>query len=350
MAAPIPYVRAAGSPFDLGLHHGAARATALRAFQGDALCRLNRILHRPVTPEQLRPVVAAYRAAIEAAAPDLGEEIAGLAAGAGLELELAYLLQLRREILGYRTVPAMGDCTTYARSAAAAAGNPVLAQTVDLNGDLDDQIAVLDLSRAGSRRRSLILSFAGLLGYLGINSDGLAVGLNLVLGGDWGPGLPPYLAIRHLLDHASRVDEAMELLHELPLASSRSITLCDATKTASAEFVAGELRFVEGPETTHANHLLHPELLVHDRINPFARRSSVRRLDACRARLTELSPEAGPEDHFAVLSTTPVRVTGNGDIRHERTVAAVVLLPDRGELHLRPGDPAHSTTQVFSLR
>ena len=89
----------------------------------------------------------------------------------------AVLLQVRREILGYQKLPTMGDCTTYARTGP----DPVLAQTVDLNGDLDDHIAVLDV--ATGARRSLVLSFGGLLGYLGVNDAGLAVGLNLVLGG-----------------------------------------------------------------------------------------------------------------------------------------------------------------------
>ncbi len=119
----------------------------------------------------------------------------------GLDRDLAWLLQLRRELLGYSRVTA-GDCTAYA-----AAGG-VLAQTVDLNGNLDDQIAVLEV--AGPPRRSLLLSFGGLLGYLGVNDAGVAVGLNLVLGGTWRPGVPPYLAIRHVLDTAESVDHAVE--------------------------------------------------------------------------------------------------------------------------------------------
>ncbi|GAA3079899.1 hypothetical protein GCM10020000_77130 [Streptomyces olivoverticillatus] len=51
-----------------------------------------------------------------------------------------------------------------------------------------------------------------------------------------------------------------------------------------------------------------------------------------------------------MLSAPPVCVADNGDIRRERTVAAAVMLPSRGELHLRPGNPAHHPTQVFTLR
>ena len=85
----------------------------------------------------------------------------------------------------------------------------MLAQTIDLSGDLDDQITVLEIARTGSSRRVLMLSFGGLLGYLGLNSDGLTIGLNLVLAGDWRPGLPPYLVIRHLLDTAASVGDAI---------------------------------------------------------------------------------------------------------------------------------------------
>jgi hypothetical protein len=346
-AATIPLVHAEGDPFECGYRHGAARAVALRAFIDDGLCRLNRVMQSPVSMKSLRPMLAAYWAEIAAATPLLAQEIRGLAEGAGISADQALLLQLRREIMGYRRVPTIGDCTTYARSDD---GHSVLAQTIDLNGDLDDQICVLEVARAGSSRRALVLSFAGLLGYLGVNSDGLALGLNLVLGGEWRPGLPPYLAIRHLLDTAASVDEAVEILRALRLSSSRSLTLCDTAKAAYVEIVGDDVRVVEARETTHTNHFLHPDFMPHDELNVFAGNFSRLRLKACQTRLAGLSADASVEDHFALLSAAPICVEGDGDIRRERTVAAVVMLPDRGELHVRPGDPSCSETRFFGLR
>ena len=342
----IPLVRVQGDPFECGRQHGAARAEALRAFIADGLCRLDRLLPRPASMASLRERLAEYGAEIAAATPLLAEEIRGLAEGAGIDVEEALLLQLRREIMGYQRVPSLGDCTTYAWSGAP----PVLAQTVDLNGGLDDQIAVLEVARAGSSRRSLVLSFAGLLGYLGVNSEGLAVGLNLVLGGEWRPGLPPYLAIRHLLDTASGVEEAVDILSSLRLASSRSFTLCDAGGSCWVEVLGDEVRTLAAPVTTHTNHFLHPDLAVHDELNVFAANFSRLRLERCRTALTALPPDAGVEDHFAILAAPPICVDGDGDIRRERTVAAVVVRPDRGELHVRPGDPSRSRTRSFALR
>lgn len=201
---------------------------------------------------------------------------------------------------------------------------------------------MLDVQRSGSERRVLVVSFHGLLGYLGVNSDGLAIGLNLLLGGDWRPGLPPYLAIRHLLDTAANVGEALAVLKELRLASSRSLTLCDESTTAYVEILGDELRVVEGSVSTHTNHYLHPDFARSDQLNIFARNSSVLRLHACQAGLDALPADALPEDHFALLAHPPIHVGNTGDIRRERTLATVVLLPGPGEMHV--------TTSHASLR
>lgn len=348
----VPFIRATGEPFEVGYQHGQARAEALHAFLDDDLARINRLNSAPVSAASLRPVLAAYGARIAAAAPRLSAEIDGLAQGAGISRDLAVLLQVRREIIGYQRVPVRGDCTTYASMSAGPDGNPVLAQTVDLNGDLDDQIEVLDIGLSGSGRRALVLSFGGLLGYLGVNSDGLAIGLNLVLGGDWRPGLPPYLAIRHLLDNASCVADAVQILSGLPLASSRSLTLCDPGRAVWIEILDNTLRLVEDTDVVHTNHYLHPDFTSLDQLNVFARNSSVLRFKAAAAGLAGLAQAgagAGVEEHFALLSQPTICVAGMGDTRRERTVAAVVMLPGQGELHVRPGDPSVSDTQTFRL-
>ncbi len=348
-AARVPFIRAAGDSFAIGERHGSERAAALAGFIDDSLCRLNLLLDRPVTITELTPALEAHGEVIAAAVPDLATEIEGLARGAGIGREHALLLQLRSEIMGYRKVRAPGGCTTYART-----GNtPVLAQTIDLAGDLDDQIAVLDITRPSGR--TLVLSFGGQLGYLGLNSHGLAVGLNLVLGGRWRPGVPPYLAIRHLLDTAASAAEAVEILKELPIASSRNIMVCDRERAASVEILDDERRVLDalpgdGTQIVHTNHFLHPDFVPRDEVNRFARRSSLRRLEACTDALERMPPTATAADHMDVFTREPIRVPDNGDIRRERTVGAVVLLPALGELHLRPGDPAAATTQVFTLR
>lgn len=336
-----PLVELSGPPHARGAAHGRALAGRLHGFLDDSLARLGRLGDRPVDLDSLRPDIAAHRDVVAAVLPDLAEEVDGLAAGARIERDAAWLLQLRREVMGYSRVTG-GDCTTYA----SVRGRPVLAQTVDLNGDLDDQIAVLAVS--GPRRRSLVLSFGGLLGYLGVNDAGVAVGLNLVLGGDWAPGVPPYLAIRHVLDTADSVDRAVETLCGLELASSRSFMVCGEGRAVCVEALGAQRRVLEGGDLAHTNHFLHPDFAARDEINVFAKNSSRRRLQAV---LEAGVPEAGDTAaHHRLLSTPPVLVPDNGDIRRERTVAAVVMRPDLGEMRLWPGDPSAVPEQVHSLR
>jgi len=327
---PVPFAKVEGDAPGLGVRHGAAFGPRLRGFAGDGLCRLDHLLPAPAPLEHLRPLLAEYRAEIAAQIPDIAATVEGLARGADLDPDVALLMQVRREILGYTKIPAAGDCTTYARA------GEVLAQTIDLNGNLDDQVEVVYSARAGSDRRVLMLGFAGLLGYVGLNSDGLAVGLNLVLGGDWRPGVPPYLAVRHVLDRAATVAEAIEVLRGLRLASSRTFTLCDRDGAAYVEALGGALHVFEAPETVHTNHFLSEDFAEHDELNVFARNSSLRRLSTCQERLAAVPSGSAPREHFALLAEPPVYVAGSGNIRQDRTVATVVMVPDRGALHVRP--------------
>lgn len=352
----VNFVAASGTPREIGLTHGRALAAPLRAFLDDGLARLNHLTREPLTLSGLLPSIAAYRAVIEPALPDLAEEVAGLAEGAGISADEAWLLQLRREVIGYHQVSTGGDCTTYARTGGpvpggAATAGPVLAQTVDLNANLDTHIGVLRIARTGSPRRSLVLSFAGLLGYLGLNSDGLAVGINLVTDGQWRPGVSPYLAVRHLLDTAGDVDQALKVLAGLPLASSRSLMLCDSERAVYAEICGNDIRVTEpaSGRAVHTNHYLHGDFVPFDRQSAADRVSSDLRLEAAERGLAALAPDADAEEHFAVLSRPPLCIAEHGDIRVERTVAAAVLFPAQGRLHLRPGDPSRSATRVFSV-
>lgn len=337
----VPLLELSGPPRARGFTHGRALAGRLRGFLDDSLARLGHLNDRPMDLDSLRPSIAAHRDVIATALPDLADEVNGLAAGVGVDRDAAWLLQLRRELLGYSRVTG-GDCTTYA----SVRSQPVLAQTVDLNGNLDDQIALLAVS--GPRHRSLVLSFAGLLGYLGVNDAGIAIGLNLVLGGEWEPGVPPYLAIRHVLDSADSVDQAVEILCELPLASSRSFMICGEERAVCVEALGSERSILEGDDLAHTNHFLDSNFAERDEINIFAKNSSGRRLEAVReAGIPNASDTAS---HHRLLSTPPIFVPDNGDIRRERTVAAVILLPNLGEIRLWPGDPSTAKEQVHSLQ
>ena len=343
----INSIQLAGDPFSIGRMHGEALRGRIRAFLDDDLCRLNRLLHRPTSLADLKATVNRHCEVIARDMPDIFSEIRGLAEGAEISLDAALLLQLRREVMGYSRLPSGGDCTTLCRPLPL--DGPVLAQTIDLNGDLDDQMVVIEITHSLTGCRVLVLTFTGLLGYLGLNGSGVAIGINLVLGGPWQPGVPPYLAIRHLLDHCVDIESCLSCLGNLQLASSRSLMICDRKHAVTVELLHGRMAVIRDEHLVHTNHFLSEGFAAEDALNPFSRNSSVLRLKACRDLLCQLPEPAGADDIMNIFCHEPIRVKANGDCRRERTVGAVVMLPRDGRMHVRCGDPALAATQVFQL-
>ncbi|MEX3628169.1 MAG: C45 family peptidase [Burkholderia sp.] len=338
-------LRLAGSRFEIGRQHGAALREPIARFLGDRVTRLEPL----VTARRLHefaPLIASYTREIERVLPELAEEIHGLAEGADIATEDAFLLQLRRELSGFQRIPARGDCTTFGRHLH---GESMLAQTVDLNGAMAGELSVLDIAcepagatngttggtAGGDWSNVALLSFTGLTGYLGINDRGLAIGLNLVLGGSWRPGIPGYLTIRHLLDRCTSVDECLERLRALPRASSRSLTIADAARVVTVEYTPDALAVIEGASHAHANHFLHSALAADDALNPFARTASLRRLAACRELLARLPADADARACLDGLASPPIEVVPNGDLRRECTVASVAMFPGRRAISVR---------------
>jgi isopenicillin-N N-acyltransferase-like protein len=327
-----------GLPRDLGLAHGAAHGSRIHAFLNDRFARVAALNPDYASWEALLPQLNKYADCIRTTLPDLWEELVGLSIGAGIKMEEAVLLQVRRELVGFQKVPATGDCTTFVHRRR---NGFVCGQTVDLSGHMETEISALRVMPGKGRIGCTLMSFTGLTGYLGMNDAGLCIGLNLVLGGEWRPGIPGYMAIRHLLDKAQDAEDALALLRTLPLASSRSLTLADAQQTLVVEYLPGEFDHWRMDQCVHTNHFLSPMFRERDCLNTFARTSSVRRLSACQERLDSLSHESRAEHYLDMLGASPVYVRPNGDIRRDCTVGAALMFPSNRALHVVGGHPAH---------
>lgn len=349
IAAPpeFPIRAVTGSGWQLGYTHGVAVATQARAFLDDRLLRINALLMQPTSIERLRAELCEYFDVIARTWPAMAEEIEGFARGAHISREEAILMQVRREIVGYSRVPVSGDCTTFAH---VSSENAVIGQTVDLNGDLESEGYVLDVAETGTdARRLVMLTFTGLSGYLGMNSHGLCIGINLVLGGEWRPGIPAYMALRYLLEHARTVSECAALLEQVPLASSRSFMLCDHQSAAYVEFANGEFAWRGGDSLVHTNHFMEEKFAERDQLNVFARNGSKRRMAACEQALRSLSSATDMDAYWRLLEAEPICIKSVGDIRREVTVARVLMQPRAGRFAIRRGSREDASEQVIFL-
>jgi predicted choloylglycine hydrolase len=341
-----------GSPFERGLIHGQALGARIRNFLADGHARIDRVRETPLSPTVINTLTGQHAAIIEATLPSIAEELKGLAAGAGISYREAVLLQTRMELIHYGQLDkAEGDCSTIAIHQG---GLVITGQTIDLAGEMTDLGCVFRvLPEREGEPEILMYSFAGLLGYTGINSNGLSVNINMVLSGDWQPGVPPYLLVRHLLQQQSR-KQCLDELQRIRRSSSRSFTIADKTGLINVEFTANTLRVQEGHCLLHTNHYLHPDLLEEDRIHFLFKNSSVKRLALLQRMLPEDPGSVTPEMLFSFLADHTLYPVGicahnEGNIRRTDTVAAIVFQPAHFTLHARKGHTCEAATRVFRL-
>jgi isopenicillin-N N-acyltransferase like protein len=351
---PLAEISVAGSATERGRQYGLATQRQIQDFLGEGVARIAWVLGRPVGRSGLSEIIRAHGAMVERHLPDIAEEIHGLADGAGISIDDAYLLQCRREAmhsLSRKTTQAVsGGCTAIALGN----GSRCIAQTVDLPGRLAEHALVL---RSHVEQRTILqLTFTGLLGYIGINDAGLAVGLNMVLGGDWRPAIPPYLLVRRLLELDS-VAECVEELHRLPRAAPRCYTFVDNRSACQVETTCDELAVIEGVQLVHTNHYIDPGMVAHERSHIVQRRESRHRYDRARhefaSRWThETDRDRQAANLFEILSShgdAPICLHGGDDPQRAATVAAVVLQNPERRMLARRGNCCCSATQVFEI-
>src|SRR4051794_32991515 len=162
-----------------------------------------------MTEGEALQAAAAYLPLLERHVPELVEEVAGIAEGAGLSFEQALFLQVATEIELQRGLPTRGDgCSGLGgrdRNGAA-----VIAQNWDQPATSKGRQAIVRLAPAG-RPALCFFGWAGVVGYIGVNSAGVG-NVNLQLYTRRRPfGVPGYFVTRKLLSFTT-LDEGLAWL------------------------------------------------------------------------------------------------------------------------------------------
>jgi isopenicillin-N N-acyltransferase-like protein len=235
-----------------------------------------------------------YLPVLREVAPDLLEEMRGIADGAGKQIGEILALNVRTELMagigngvihpGWPAaharnqaagVPAHaddgapdtgvtliddGECTTAAaQPSATEAGVTILAQTWDWQGDQRAACILLRV-RAPGEPEILTMTEAGIVAKIGLNSAGVAVGLNLLRSNSDGRevGMPVHVLLRKMLQ-ARSFAEARAAAGQAPAAGSSCITLASAGgQLVSLEITPAGVAEVWAQDgvLAHANHCL----------------------------------------------------------------------------------------------
>ena len=335
-------IRLTGDPRSRGIQHGQKLASQIKRLLADDCARINCHLSHPLSMEKIYTYVQPFASEIERELPSIAEEIKGLAEGAEISYEQALLLQVRREVLMLISKGDNSDCSSFALPI----NTLTVAQTIDLNSSFSEFGTVFQIAKWKETPEILMFSFAGLLGYMGMNSSGLAIAINMVSSGDWQLGVPPYLLVRHLLE-LHTVEECIEAIAKIRRSSSRSLTICDVNRCITVEMTATSFVILEGDKLFHTNHYLSSDLSSKDTINFLARHSSVQRLSRLQELAAKLPNMPSTENIFELFAdheNYPVGLCShaNNDLRRTETVATVVMHPNIGTMYVRKGMPCSS--------
>ncbi|MFV9504387.1 MAG: C45 family autoproteolytic acyltransferase/hydrolase [Oscillochloridaceae bacterium umkhey_bin13] len=289
----FPEITVSGSPFERGRAYGAATAPLVR----HSIASYARLFasRRGLDWAASQAEARRYLPLLADLTPDLLEEMRGIAAGSGRTLDEILALNVRTELMAgigagayHSAAPAAlarnraagvpehslepgevdraaslphtldGECTSAAATGPGSRnGRTLLAQTWDWQGDQRAACVMLRIHSPG-KPSALTMTEAGMLAKVGLNSAGIAVGLNLLRSHADGSaiGMPVHVLLRKLLQ-ARSFGEARAMADLATPAGSSCITVA----AASGELVSLELTPAGVAEVwasegllAHANH------------------------------------------------------------------------------------------------
>ncbi len=334
-----------GTAGELGRQHGVQAKDQIRGFVDYLAATLQ------LAPHTMRQRALSFLPRFEDACPQLLPEIEGLAVGADIEFADALAVQIRGE-LGQATD---GGCTTFVIGRDGTANGQVLiGQTSDMPAEMMDYAYVLAV-RPDDRPSAVMWTFGGMLGYHGLNEQGVAHFANSLGGGPaWKFALPHYPLKRLILEQA-HLHGVRQLFDNIAVCSNGNYVLCDGDgNIADMELTSAgpyELNDAGCGYLAHSNHFLcspcnSAENFAKSLPDSFPRLERMRELIAAKlGRITVADCCAFLSDHDGhpvSICRHPQAEGGYGDDilpASGHTVAALIAEPERGRFHVCRGNP-----------
>ncbi len=295
--------------------------------------------------------------AIERWTPDLHEEVKGIAEGSGLSYRAILAAQFMDEEWWFQR-QYRNHCSSF--GAAARDGHPALVgQTMDLPNWMDGFQTLLLIRGARPGLDAYVVTAAGMIALMGMNSGGLGVSVNTLMQlNASADGLPVAFITRRLAETPA-LAEAVNFLQQVRHASGQNYILGDAAGVRDFECSAGRIAEYPGAadgRIWHTNHPLANRDLRTDLTEPWWERQA--RDSGCRLEALARRFEGGSAfttDKAAALLTSrdhpefPVsqEITDADD---GFTFAAMIAeLGPKPQLLIAPGAPSRHPFAAFDF-
>jgi isopenicillin-N N-acyltransferase like protein len=344
---PFPIIHIGESdPFARGLRHG--------HMARDQVAASLRTYHRlfkdfvGIEWEDAKRIGMRYADAIGAYAPDLLEEIRGVAEGSGNEVAEILALNARSEIaLSARLVD---GCTAFAVFGTATAGGDVLlCQNWDWRASQRAAFIVLLIERQDDPSITM-LTEAGIIGKIGFNSAGLGACLNAIVTDQVREdGTPLHVVLRRILD-SRNLGDAIQAVGTGSIASAANFLIAqDRGGALDIEAVPSDFDVLlpERDMICHTNHLRSPRLVGVRDLGKIVLPDSYPRLSRVMRLLDERHGRLSEDEACAILrdrDNGPDSICRREDPRDPegkrlQTVFSVVMNLTRRQLSITDGPP-----------
>ena len=341
---------------------GRAYGEAARA-QIEAILTTYREIFQRVTGETWQQTVdrgAPFILKAKAFAPDLIQEIEGIAEGANRAFEDIFLLNARSEILFNPEVLAQ-ECTTIgALPEATVDGDTIIAQNWDWYHEVLDCQVILKIGPRDNKPALMTFTEAGQLAKIGMNAAGIGLVVNNLTSDQPRPGVPWIFLTRRILESSFL---AQALGYVLNTRRAHSINLL--VGYAAGEAVSLETSPVEEhvlwPEDgilVHTNHYLEPGNNFRDLkplrdpyLSTYLRcRRAQKGMAAIRGRVTVNEIQDILQDHMdKPFSVCMHRNPATEPVRQSATCLSIVMNLTRKEIYYTKGNPCRGKVEKLEL-
>ena len=359
MSKKIRVLKASGTRYEVGVEHGRSYRDDIRRYSEERVQLVCDGLWSggPMSRAEVLAIAEACLPDHEAYAPELFQEMRGLAAAT--DLSLAELIIVGGFTDFVDTVYSVthqkngrlpiDDCTAFIVPDSAAEGAGFFGQTWDMHDTATEFVILLDVQPEAAPR-SLVFTTTGCLGQIGMNEHGICVGINNLLGADGQIGVTWPFVVRKILQQ-DNIDDALACITEAKLAGAHNYLLFDKNgrgyniEAMSSHHVITPLN---GEPLIHTNHCLLPETLHYSQERPAAAQASS---EARLGKAGELLAERPLTIHHLIaLTRDPDAICVRAKPPfHVESCGAAIMQPKTGTFWAVWGLPSENEYEEFKL-
>ena len=346
-----------GDPFDRGAAHGAAYHNEIRRYTEDRV-RLSvngSWAGRVATAADAIDLAQSMLPAHQEYAPDLYEELDGLARAGGVSLAEAVIVGGFTDFVD--AIRARGaepglvedDCTAVLVPPEATSGDGLFGQTWDMHDSATQHVTLMRIISSPGPS-ALIFSTVGCLGQIGLNSSGIVVGINNLVASNGGVGVTWPFVVRKVLQQTD-LEAALDCVMTAELAGAHNYLLMDRNGRGYNIEAMPAYRAVtrlDDDPLVHTNHCLDTKARETEAARPPDLLASS---EARLAKATELM-KGRPimvEDLIALTREPEAICRRSSPPHHNESSGAAIMRPATGEFWACWGVPADNDFESFKV-